>query len=62
VYNYIFIYVYIYLAKSVELLEFTLSQVQTLTLSLKSIFKVLMSSENSGKNVPILWKTCTNTR
>jgi len=31
-----------YMAKSVELLEFKLSQVQTLTLSLKSIFKVLM--------------------
>jgi len=43
------------MAKSVELLEFKLSQVQTLTLSLKSIFKVLRGSENSGK-------TCTNTR
>jgi len=43
------------MAKSVELLTFKLSQVQTLTLSLKSIFKILIGSENSGK-------TCTNTR
>jgi len=43
------------MAESVELLEFKLSQFQTLILSLKSTFKVLMYSENSEK-------TCTNTR